>query len=201
LYYEKKIYRHVHRYGQKLKIRQEPPEGIVIDIEDRAWNIYKIIWACKLLKGFIMTPFIEPENVGKTILINSILVKKVGDVGFMTHTPVTTLYRFTKDIFIIDFPGTNAGKERVGPSKVWEYYEKVVDLRIIIVNFGGDTFRVAEEFVRIVRSRMCENVVVFINMVDYVLNVSGDSPIWVEYNPNKVQPLRMSFVENCGLPT
>jgi GTP-binding protein EngB required for normal cell division len=201
LYYEEKIYWHVHRDGPKVKERQGLPEGIVKDIEDRAWKIYKIIWACKLLDGFRMAAFIGPENVGKTTLINSILGENVGVVGFTTHTSAASLYRFTQDILIIDFPGINGGGERAGLSKVWEYYEKVADLCIVVVNFGGDTSRAAEEFLRVARSRMCENVVLVINRVDSVLNGSRNSHVWVEYSPSKVQQLRISFAESCGLPT
>lgn len=200
MYYEEKIYRHVDRNGQVVKRRQGLPDGIVTDITDRAWKIYKIIRACKLLEGFRMVAFIGPENVGKTTLINSILGENVGAVGFTTHTSSATLYRFTNDIFIVDFPGTDAGGERAGLSRVWEYYEKFADLCIIVVNFGGDTSRAAENFLRIARWRMCENVVLVINRVDSVLNGSSSSPVWVEYSPSKVKQLRMSFAESCGLP-
>ena len=53
-----------------VKRRQWLPERILIDIEDKAWKIYKTICAGKLLKSFRMAAFIGPENVGKTTLIN-----------------------------------------------------------------------------------------------------------------------------------
>jgi len=148
-----------------------------------------------------MAALIGPENVGKTTLINSILGENVGAVGFTTHTSAATLHRFTNDIFIIDFPGIDAGGERADLSKVWECYENVADLCIVVVNFEGDTSGSAAEFVRIARSHMCENVVLVINRVDSVLNGTRNSPVWVEYSPRKLKDLRISFAESCELPT
>ena len=111
-----------------VKRRHRLPEGIEKGINDRSWKIYKIIWACKLLEGFRMVPFIGHVNIGKTTLISSILGENVGDVGIRRHTLVAALYRFMNDIFIIDFIGTNAGEEIPSLSKVLEYYEKVADL-------------------------------------------------------------------------
>jgi GTP-binding protein EngB required for normal cell division len=200
-YYERKIYEHVVSEGHAMKSRKWLPEDIVKDIGNRAWKMFKIISACKLLEGFRMAAFIGPENVGKTTLINSILGENVGDVGSTTHTSAATLYRFANDIFIIDFPGTDAGGERAGLSKVWEYYEKVADLCIVVVNFVGDNSKAAEEFVRIARSRMCENVVLVINRVDSVLNGSRNRRIWDENSPQILRELRESFAKSSGLAT
>ena len=101
-----------------VKRRHRLPEGIEKGINDRSWKIYKIIWACKLLEGFIMVAFIGPKKVGKNTLISSILKENVGDVGFTTHTLASTLNGFTNDIFIIDFPGIDAGEVIPGLSKV-----------------------------------------------------------------------------------
>ena len=115
-----------------------------------------------------MVAFIGPENVGKTTLISSILGENVRDVWFTTDTLSTNIYRFFNYIFIIDFLGIDLGEEIPGRSKVWEYYEKVAKLCIVVVNFGGDTSMAMHKFLSIAHSWMCENVVLVINMVDFV---------------------------------
>ena len=120
-------------------------------------------------------------------------------MGFTTHTSATIPYRFTNGMFLIDFPGIDAGGERAVLSNVWENYEKVAKLCIVVLSFGGDTSRSVEEIVRIARSRMCENVVLVVNRIDSVLNGSRISPVWSEYSPRKLMHQRMSFAESCGL--
>lgn len=98
--------------------------------------------------------FIGSENAGKTTLINSILGEDVGGVGFTIHTTAATPYRFRDDIFVVDFPGTDGGGNRAHLSKIWEEYENVADLCVVVLNFGGDTSRAGQVFPMIARSRM-----------------------------------------------
>lgn len=200
-YYEKKIYEHVRGEGQAMKTRKWLPEDIVKDIGNRAWKMFKIISACKLLEGLRMTAFIGPENAGKTTLINSTLGKTVEEVGFTRHTLGATMHSFTDDKFIIDFPGTEAGGERAHLSKLWKDYEKVADLCIVVLNFVGDNCLAAKEFPRIARSRMSKSVVLVINKMDCVLNGPRNSMVWDEYSPRKLAELRQSFAESSGLNT
>lgn len=198
-YYERKIYEHVRREGPAVKRTQWLPEGILTDIANRAWKMYKIISACELLEGLSMAAFIGPENAGKTTLINSTLGRTVEEEGFTKHTLAATMHNFIDDIFIIDFPGTEAGGERVPLSKVWENYDKVADLCIVVLNFVGDNCQPAAEFPRIARSRMSENVVLIMNKVDCVLHGPRKSKVWDEYSPRQLRDLRQAFAESSGL--
>ena len=72
-------------------------------------------------------------------------------MGFTTHTLATTLYGFINATFIIDILGTDAGEERLGLPKVWEFYAKIANLCIVVVNFGGDTSRTTHKFLSIAR--------------------------------------------------
>jgi len=199
-YYETEIYKFQEQGGQMVKTRQALQEGLQKDIEKRASMMYKVRTASNLLESLRFAAFIGPENAGKTTLINSILGDNVGGVGFTTHTTAATPYRFRDDIFLVDFPGTDGGGDRAHLSKIWEDYEKVADLCVVVLNFGGDTSREAQVFPMIARSRMCGNVVLVINRVDSVLNGSRNSPVWAEYSADKVEQLKISIAENSGLP-
>lgn len=195
---EKKIYD--LRGGQSVNCRQSLPEALQADIEERTSKMFEIITACNSLERLRFVTFIGPENAGKTTLINSILGEDVGGVGFTTHTTAATPYSFRDNIFVVDFPGTDGGGNRAHLSKIWEEYEKVADLCVVVLNFGGDTSRAAQVFPMIARSRMCDNVVLVLNRVDSVLNGSRNSPVWAEYSAEKVEQLKMSIAEISGLP-
>jgi len=162
--------------------------------------MFEIITACNALERLRFVTFIGPQNAGKTTLINSILGEDVGGVGFTTHTTAATPYMFRDNIFVVDFPGTDGGGNRAHLSKIWEEYEKVADLCVVVLNFGEDTSRAAQVFPRIARSRMCDNVVLVLNRVDSILNGSTNSPVWAEYSTEKVEQLKMSIAEISGLP-
>lgn len=198
-YYERELYS--QGGGQAVKRRESLPEVLQADIEERSGKMFKIITACNSLESLRFATFIGPENAGKTTLINSILGENVGDVGFTTHTRAATPYRFTDDIFLVDFPGTDGGGDRAHLSTIWEEYEKVANLCVIVLNFGGDTSRAGQVFPRIARSQMWGgDIVLVINRVDSVLNGSRNSPVWAEYSPEKVKQLKISIAKNSGLP-
>lgn len=197
-YYEKKLYNLSE--GQSVKNTQSLPEEIQPDIKERTRKMFEIITACNSLERLRFVTFIGPENAGKTTLINSILGEDVGGVGFTTHTTAATPYMFRDNIYVVDFPGTDGGGNRAHLSKIWEEYEKVADLCVVVLNFGGDTSRAAQVFPRIARSRMCDNVVLVLNRVDSILNGSTNSPVWAEYSAEKVEQLKMSIAEISGLP-
>ena len=163
--------------------------------------MYNIISACKLLEWLNITTFLGPENSGKSTLINSTLGKVVQEVGFTKHTLTATMQSFTDDIFIVDFLGTQAGGERAHLSKVWEDYEKVADLCIVVLNFVGDNCRAAEEFPKIARARMSQNAVLVMNKMDCVLHGPRNSGVWDEYSPQKLWDLTQSFAQSSGLAT
>lgn len=196
-YYEKKLYNLSE--GQSVKNTQCLPEEIQADIKERRRKMFEIITACNSLKRLRFVTFIGPENAGKTTLINSILGEDVGAVGFTTHTTAATPYMFRDNIFVVDFPGTDGGGNRAHLSEIWEEYEKVADLCVVVLNFGGDTSRAAQVFPRIARSRMCDNVVLVLNRVDSILNGSTNSPVWAEYSAEKVEQLKMSIAKISGL--
>lgn len=199
-YYETELYKS-QGGGQAVKRRQSLPEVLQADIEERSGKMFKIIKACNSLESLRFATFIGPENAGKTTLINSILGENVGDVGFTTHTRAATPYRFTDDIFLVDFPGTDGGGDRAHLSNIWEEYEKVANLCVIVLNFGGDTSRAGHVFPRIARSQMWGgDIVLVINRMDSVLNGSRNSLVWAEYSPEKVKQLKISIAKNSGLP-
>ncbi len=109
------------------------------------------------------------------------------------------MHSFSPDRFIIDFPGIEAGGERAHLSMVWENYDKVADLCIVVLNFVGDNCQAAKELPRIARSRMSEDVVLIMNKVDCVLNGPRRSEVWDEYSPRKLTELRQTFAESSGV--
>ena len=125
--------------------------------------------------------------------------KAVQEVGFTKHTLTATMQSFIDDIFIVDFPGTQADGERSHLSKVWEDYEKVADLCIVVLNFVGDNCRATEEFPRIAKTRMSQNAVLVMNKVDCVLHGPRNSGVWDEYSAQKLLKLRDSLAESSGL--
>ena len=83
--------------------------------------------------------FIGPQNAGKSTLLNSLWhdrLEREAETGYDTHTERPTKYTVTKDIFAVDFPGSNSLRDDVQAG--FEKFGHMNNMFIYIMEYNGE---------------------------------------------------------------
>jgi len=77
--------------------------------------------------------FVGPQNAGKSTLLNK-LFDKTADVGMSKHTVEPTIYGISKNIFVIDFPGSDSLEDQ---SQRFKEFGFMNNFFVYVIPFNG----------------------------------------------------------------
>ncbi|BBN04315.1 hypothetical protein MPTK1_3g03570 [Marchantia polymorpha subsp. ruderalis] len=174
--------------------------------------------AHKVAKEEKVLAVVGPENVGKSTLINILRNgapnRNLGDdtdddedesgeagaasTGYTTHTDDPKGYRVSAlgNLVAVDFPGMGAAHDRKRLSTMWEAFEQLPDLCLVLMRFNGDVTADCADVPKEVRKKLCDRIVLVVNHVDGIMKGVKGAKIWKEYPPEKMEALRQGFMKN-----
>ncbi|KAL2633635.1 hypothetical protein R1flu_005114 [Riccia fluitans] len=164
--------------------------------------------AVKLAKEEKMLAVVGPENAGKSTLINILIngPPKDGEenqdkasTGHLSHTddPKGYLALAVGNLVAVDFPGMQAAAERRNLADMWEAFERLPDVCVVMLKFNGDVTADCGELPRRARDKFCKRVVLIVNQVDSVMKGRKTAPVWKEFSPDRMNELREAYKRNC----
>ncbi|KAL2633630.1 hypothetical protein R1flu_005109 [Riccia fluitans] len=152
----------------------------------------------------MMLAVVGPENAGKSTLINILINGPPKDdeenqdkatTGHMSHTddPKGYLALAVGNLVAVDFPGMQAADERRNLADMWEAFERLPDVCVVMLRFSGDVTANCGELPRRARDKFCKRVVLIVNKVDSVMKGRKTAPVWKEFSPDRMNELREAY--------
>ncbi|KAL2633633.1 hypothetical protein R1flu_005112 [Riccia fluitans] len=136
----------------------------------------------------MMLAVVGPENAGKTTLINILINGPPKDdeenqdkatTDHLSHTddPKGYLALAVGNLVAVDFPGMQAADERRNLADMWEAFERLPDVCVVMLRFSGDVTANCGELPRRARDKFCKRVVLIVNQVDSVMKGRKTAPV------------------------
>ncbi|KAG6553350.1 hypothetical protein Mapa_005085 [Marchantia paleacea] len=203
-------YQWIHKLEHKLKSQ-------VTETRNNVMNFVKLMLeidtAHKVAKEEKVLAVVGPENVGKSTLINILRNGAPEDddenedegekadaasTGYTTHTddPKGYLASAVGNLVAVDFPGMGAAHERRPLSTMWEAFEQLPDLCLVLMKFNGDVTADCANVPKEVRKKLCDRIVLVVNHVDGIMKGKKSAKIWKQYPSEKMEALRQGFIKN-----
>ncbi|KAL2633641.1 hypothetical protein R1flu_005120 [Riccia fluitans] len=196
----------IHHLSEQLKEQNKTTRERVKNLVQMMLETDK---AVKLAKEEKMLAVVGPENAGKSTLINILINGPPKDdydydydyatTGHFYHTddPKGYLARAVGNLVAVDFPCMQAADERRILSDMWEAFERLPDVCMVMLGFNGDVTADCSEVPRLVRNKLCKRVVLIVNKVDSVMKGGETAPVWKEFSRERVNELREAYKSNC----